>query len=643
VRKLRWLLIPLVTLGTALAITWLIFDYERQSNNKEIKSQFDFALRDTVGRIEQRMASYEQMLRGVQGLFATTDEWERAPLHDYAALLPLGPSFSGVQAIGFVQYVPTAGKDAHIADMRQRKVPKYAILPEGEREVYAPVTMREPNMGRNRITLGYDTWTDPVRRLAMQTARDSGMAAISGKVRLRMDADLDAGATPGFLMFLPIYARAQAHDTVAQRRAHLVGWVYASFHMDQVIASLYGEHLPGLTFALYDGVELSESSLMYRHGDDSHDQLTASRLSANEYVVAGSHTWTLAMTALPAFGERFLGNEAQVIGITGVGLSLLLTLLAWLLTTGQARALRLAARMTRELRESEEHFRNFFDKNSSVMLLIDPALGKIVNTNMSAASFYGYSIERLSNMLISEINTLPPERIAEEINKAVLEERNYFIFKHQLASGAVRDVEVHSTPIQRAGRALLLSIVHDITERKQAEEKIQALAFFDSLTNLPNRTLLTDRLKQAMTIGHRNGTFGAVMFIDLDHFKTLNDTHGHAMGDLLLQQVARRLVACVREGDTVGRLGGDEFVVILANLSNIQAVAIAQTKAIGDKILALLNQPYQLDEVTHHSTASIGATLFMGHKTPVVDLMQQADLAMYKVKDAGRNALHFFD
>jgi diguanylate cyclase (GGDEF)-like protein/PAS domain S-box-containing protein len=183
----------------------------------------------------------------------------------------------------------------------------------------------------------------------------------------------------------------------------------------------------------------------------------------------------------------------------------------------------------------------------------------------------------------------------------------------------------------------------DITERKIAEERIRELAFFDQLTTLPNRTLLLDRLRQAMTASSRNGGHGALLFIDLDHFKTLNDTLGHDMGDLLLQQVAQRLVGSVREGDTVARLGGDEFVVVLSSLSvNIEEAA-TQTEAVGVKILASLRDPYQLSDLEYRSTASIGATLFRGHQASIDDLMKQADLAMYKSKARGRNALHFFD
>ena len=184
---------------------------------------------------------------------------------------------------------------------------------------------------------------------------------------------------------------------------------------------------------------------------------------------------------------------------------------------------------------------------------------------------------------------------------------------------------------------------YDITERKKAEEKINELAFFDQLTGLPNRTLLMDRLRQAMTNSRRNGGYCALLLIDLDHFKTLNDTLGHDMGDTLLQQVAQRLTDCVRAGDTAARVGGDEFVVILTDLSQVETSAATQTELIGEKIIAALNRPYLLKDATYRSTPSIGASLFNGDRIEIEVLLKQADLAMYRAKDEGRNTLRFFD
>ena len=183
----------------------------------------------------------------------------------------------------------------------------------------------------------------------------------------------------------------------------------------------------------------------------------------------------------------------------------------------------------------------------------------------------------------------------------------------------------------------------DITERKAAEERIQNLAFYDPLTQLPNRRLLMDRLTHAMAGWPRHQRLGALLFVDLDNFKILNDTYGHHRGDLLLQAVATRLATCIRRGDTVARLGGDEFVVMLENLDENPLDAATQAEVVGEKILATLNQTYPLGDYAHHSTPSIGVTLFGSPDEGIEEPLTRADMAMYQAKAAGRNTLRFFD
>ncbi|MDZ7656015.1 MAG: EAL domain-containing protein [Sulfurimicrobium sp.] len=188
-----------------------------------------------------------------------------------------------------------------------------------------------------------------------------------------------------------------------------------------------------------------------------------------------------------------------------------------------------------------------------------------------------------------------------------------------------------------------VATLNDITSRKLAEDEIRRLAFYDPLTQQPNRRLLMDRLQQALVSSARSKLFGALFFIDLDNFKTLNDTLGHDVGDLLLKQVAQRLVDCVREGDTVSRLGGDEFVLMFEDLGDSPEEAANLAEGIGEKIIAALNQPYRLAGHEHHSTPSIGVTLFDDQSETVDELLKRADLAMYQAKAAGRNTLRFFD
>ena len=188
-----------------------------------------------------------------------------------------------------------------------------------------------------------------------------------------------------------------------------------------------------------------------------------------------------------------------------------------------------------------------------------------------------------------------------------------------------------------------VAVFRDISRRKQSEQAIHQLAFYDPLTQLPNRRLLLDRIHQAMAASMRNGQMGALMFMDLDHFKMINDTQGHALGDLLLTGVARRLQDCVRECDCVARLGGDEFVVLVEALSSQPAEAASQAEVIAEKIRSELCQPYLLNDYECLSTPSIGISLFIGHQESVEDLLKHADAAMYQAKTSGRNMIRFFD
>ena len=433
------------------------------------------------------------------------------------------------------------------------------------------------------------------------------------------------------------------------------------------------------------------------------------------------------------------------------------------------------------LREREANFRRFFENNSSVMLIVEPVSGTIVDANVEATEYYGYSREKLLELSINDINILSPEQVALQRQRALHGESKMFYFQHRLASGEIRDVEVHVTPIETAGQPLLLSIIYDITdrlrvekalreseerlrlalaasnqgwfdldvrtgrvsvspeyvrmigydpetfeanlstwishihpadrdavtaalnqcmedgtphtaeyrrqtrdgtwrwirsmgkivqwdafrkpvrmigihtditERKLMEKQVQQLAFYDALTGLPNRRLLNNRLSQAMASSKRSGRYCALLFIDLDNFKPLNDTHGHEAGDLLLVEVAERMRGCVREMDTVARFGGDEFVVMICEVEREnEKESIAQVGVVAEKIRAVLARPYRLAvereggqtvKVEHHCSASIGVALFINHELDAGEILRRADLAMYQAKEAGRNTIRFY-
>jgi diguanylate cyclase (GGDEF)-like protein/PAS domain S-box-containing protein len=215
-------------------------------------------------------------------------------------------------------------------------------------------------------------------------------------------------------------------------------------------------------------------------------------------------------------------------------------------------------------------------------------------------------------------------------------------------------LETSKTPLYGSGGDIrgLVGLCRDITERKQLEEQVRQLAFCDPLTQLPNRRVFSDRLRHAMATSKRSGYYGALMFLDLDHFKHMNDAHGHDVGDLLLIEFADRLVSCVREVDTVARIGGDEFVVIVSEIDRDLIVSKSQTGAIAEKVRATLLQPYQLmvtrkgqatNTMEYNCTVSIGVAMFVNDEATYDEILKCADTAMYRAKEAGRNSIWFYD
>ncbi|GLZ87659.1 hypothetical protein Pres01_37100 [Metapseudomonas resinovorans] len=299
------------------------------------------------------------------------------------------------------------------------------------------------------------------------------------------------------------------------------------------------------------------------------------------------------------------------------------------------------------LRESERQFRqqaSLLDKAQDAIVVHDMD-HRILYWNKSAERLYGLPREEALGKSAQGL-IYPSHAFIETATHSLIELGDWAgEVTLRRRDGSTINFESHRTLVRDDSGLpqCVLSINTDISHRKAAEQEVKRLAFYDQLTGLANRRLMIDRLQHALASSARSQHTSAVILIDLDNFKALNDTFGHDRGDVLLQQVAHRLSACIRESDTVARLGGDEFVVLLEGLSENPPDAAIQAKAICEKILSSLNLSYQLDGYEHHSTPSLGIALFQGQLNTVDDIMKRADLAMYRAKAAGRNTMRFFD
>ncbi len=306
------------------------------------------------------------------------------------------------------------------------------------------------------------------------------------------------------------------------------------------------------------------------------------------------------------------------------------------------------------LREQEEFFR-FITENSEDFIAVLDLEGRRLYNNRSYAKLFGDIANLEGTDSFADIHPDDRERVRKAFKETIqtgIGQRSEFRFL--LANGVIRHIESSGGLVKNNKNqpSFVVVVSHDITERKRNEDQIQNLAFFDQLTQLPNRRLFNDRIIQSMAASKRSGRFGAVIFLDLDNFKPINDEYGHSIGDLLLIEVANRLKSCVREADTVSRFGGDEFVVMVNELDTDKTKSTLQAEIVAEKVRLTLSEPYfitmkQAEKadtiIEHHCTASLGVSLFVEHKVSQDDIIRTADSAMYKAKEAGGNLIRFYN
>ncbi|MCQ9380040.1 CHASE domain-containing protein [Methyloversatilis sp. XJ19-49] len=773
----------LLTGVTGATLSWMAWQALRAQERMQAQTRFDRSVGEAERALTEAMADYEQLLWSGVALFSASSTVTRDEWRAFARGMHLDTRFPGLKGFGFAQVLTPVERAAHEAAIRASGQPGYAIRPAGERDVLTTIVYLEPDIGNNLDAIGYDMYSETVRRAAMDRAADTGRAALSGAVTLVQDR---AAPQPGALMFVPVYRTSRGLHTVEAYRAALRGFVYAPFRISDLAHAALDDRAVDMVLELFDGVATDESALLYERRRAVLTNLGTYTPSFVETrpIEVGMRRWTLRFTTLPAFDVAAPASKANLAAAAGLGLTVLLCSTLAAVFGLRSRAENLAYRMSVAHRESEARMRSVIEASAEGILICDatpasrvlganPAIGnmlgieasllqgmpltqlfsshgdvtlkrqlsdirhgdrRLLRCNVSAEHAHGgvRKIElaitateeesegpRLIIMATDLTELLDAQRAASEsdlLNQAILEHAPFCVIatdtagviqsinpagerllgytRHELVGVAtpellhldtemhqrsaqltaekgvpVRGFEVFVLPVREGGvderewtyvrkdgvhvpvnlavNALrdahgdihgYICFAYDITERRRTEAYVRRLAHHDTLTGLPNRLLLSERFERSVERSKHTGLRTALIMLDLDHFKDINDTLGHHAGDSVLRVVAERLLATVRVTDTAARLGGDEFVVLLEDVDNAEVAG-----EISRKIVQALSAPMEVADLSLTVTPSIGIALSPDHGLELEDVLQRADTAMYRTKQSGRNGFTLYE
>jgi len=776
-----------LVLFLSLCLTLIGSYYVRLGIEKEVRNRLEFDTHKILHTIDGRLQAHKQVLLGGAAMLDASKEVTRKEWFRYVQRIQIDRHFKSILGLGLSLWIPPSQLTRHMETVRQEGFRDYHVWPQGVRDGYSAIVFLEPFDNRNQRAFGYDMYSEPIRRQAMEQSRDENTVSLSGRVTLVQESGKEVQA--GTLMYIPIYKKNMPLETTTQRRQAIMGWVYSPIRMGDFLSqSLEGwdnKEKQHLHLQVYDGTEMKPEALLYRDENVSVKGKPDTVLfSLDRRSDFNGRIWTYHFELVKGESSGLDYGKFWLTLVFGISISGLLYFLTVSYLNTRVDALGLAEALTSEIRNRTEEINNFFNSAIDLLCVVD-SQGRFLRLNPEWEKTFGYTLDELNNRRATDIvhpdDIDSTEKALGDLNneKAVM----HFINRNRHKDGSYKTIEWRAFPYKKLiygsgrditdriktetalreseerfrrlaenaadliyryeyapqkrfsyvspvstgmtgytpqeyyddpdlgykqvhpgdvtlfqeiskgnmekGRPVILrwitkdgkiiwveqrvvflyddkgelvameGVARDVSRRIKAEKQLlenqdrfRQLADYDTLTSLPNRRLLTDRLAQALAAAKRNGHFGALIFLDLDNFKPLNDVHGHGAGDLLLIEVARRITSCVREVDTVARFGGDEFLVMVRQLDTGRADSENMAGIVAEKIRRELARPYLLKVpgeegsksiIEHHCSASLGIVLFDGQSGNGDEVIKQADKAMYKSKEAGRNTISFYN
>ncbi|MAL98223.1 MAG: hypothetical protein CL583_07195 [Alteromonadaceae bacterium] len=604
--------------------------------------QFESRIGEINAAISQRLLSHENALRGGAALFAATnvrrEDWAK-----YVEKLDLNRNYPGVQGLGFAEVIAPEDVSAFVERVRAEGYPEFNLWPEGKRATYTSIVYLEPFDWRNQRAFGFDMFSDPTRRAAMIKARDTGEAKATQSVSLVQETGVNAQR--GFLIYLPVYADGQVPATVAERREQLIGYVYSPFRMRDLMTGIFGSAsgLNDLRLQIYDEAGEGPGMKIFDSAADPDSEVDGEFRETLPFEF-NDHQWTLRFFSRDPIEALADPGKALVVMGAGIVISFLLAGLVWAVGINRQRSWALSQANVDLLEEMaqrenlELRLDRFFSLSGDLLCTVNedctfrqvnPACQKILGFESQAlvgAPFLEFVHKDDRDRAEHELKILT----SKKVSRTTMEIRNL------AEDGGVRWVEWHFVAAEQ--EPAFYGNGRDVTERKQLEQELHRSAFYDKLTGTANRSLFLDRLKHVIDRSQRYGESYAAMIMDMDNFKTVNDSYGHLTGDKLLAAFAQRVQQQLRPVDTCARFGGDEFIVLLEEAASREDVGY-----IAERIQAAVELPFVFDGLELRVGSSMGITMGDSRYKTTHEVLRDADMALYEAKNQGKNRSIFFD
>ncbi|MDO9239272.1 MAG: EAL domain-containing protein [Methylicorpusculum sp.] len=471
-RLAPWIFFSLV-LMSGLGITVTLWRHAEQQRIEHLRSAFESSADMATQTIRNRINNFSVVMRGVKGFFEGSDYISTEEFRAYIQALNVQTKLPGVQGIGLVTLVPHADKARHTAEIRKQNLPNYSIKPEGQRDIYAPISHIEPLTDENLKAHGFDTFTLPHARTAMERSRDTGDIAITSRITLVQDADKQG--VFAFVMYLPIYKQGVKLDTQAELRAANAGWVDVPFRMNDFMAGLRGAIDPDIDFDIHDHSPDYDPTPLYHSDNISHHERTLSgSLQTSREIEFGGRQWALQLSTTPAFIERISpGNHVLLIAIAGIAVTLTLSLLTWLLSSGRESA--------------QSRFQLLFKQAGDGILLISRD-HRLIEANPAALRMLGYRRDELLQRRLPDIvATHEQSRLDLEVSQMMSGVTHLVEWMHVRKDGSEFAAEVCASQLDSQ---FYFAILRDLTERKNAEQRILRLTHLYQALSETNQAIV---------------------------------------------------------------------------------------------------------------------------------------------------------